>query len=58
LIKEPFTRLSAVKSIENILGGSQNVKIYNVQFSEIAIIWVWIVVFILTSFYILKKRDL
>lgn len=58
LIKEPFTRLNAVKSIENALGGSQNIKIYDVQFSEITIVLVWIVVFILTSFYILKKRDL
>ncbi len=58
LIKEPFTRLNAVKTIENALGGSQNIKIYDVQISEIAIVLVWIVVFNLTSFYILKKRDL
>jgi ABC-2 type transport system permease protein len=58
LIKELIARLSAVKSIANILGGSQNVKIYNVQFSKIVIISAWIVVFILTSFSILKKRDL
>lgn len=58
LLKEPFSRLSAIKSIENALGGTQNVKIYSVHFSEIAIVLVWIVIFILTSFYILRKRDL
>ena len=58
LIKEPFSRLSAVKSIETAIGGSQNVKIYSVHFSEILIVSVWIIIFILTSFYILKKRDL
>ncbi|WP_432669986.1 ABC transporter permease [Flavobacterium sp. SM2513] len=58
LIKEPFSRLSAIKSIEAAIGGSQSVKIYNAQFSEILIVIGWIIVFILTSFYILKKRDL
>ncbi|CAM3953445.1 ABC transporter permease [Flavobacterium antarcticum] len=58
LIKEPISRLNAVKSIENALGGSENIKIYAVQFSDIAIVSTWIVIFILTSFYILRKRDL
>lgn len=58
LIKEPFSRLNAIKSIETAIGGSQIPKIYNVQFSEIAIVSVWIIIFILTSFYILRKRDL
>lgn len=58
LIKEPFSRLNAIKSIENALGGSQNIKIYSVQFSDIAIVIAWIIIFILTSFYILRKRDL
>lgn len=58
LIKEPISRLNAVKSIENALGGSENIKNYSVHLSEISIVFIWIVVFILTSFYILKKRDL
>ncbi len=58
LIKEPFSRLNAIKSIENALGGSQNIKIYGVQFTDIAIVIAWIIIFILTSFYILRKRDL
>ena len=58
LIKEPFSRLNAIKSIENALGGSQNIKIYSVQFTDIAIVIAWIIIFILTSFYILRKRDL
>lgn len=58
LIKEPITRLNAIKTIENAIGGGQNIKIYSVQLSEIVIVVVWIIVFILTSFYVLKKRDL
>ena len=58
LIKEPISRLSAVKSIETAIGGSQVPKIYSVHLSEILIVTFWIALFILTSFYILKKRDL
>lgn len=58
LLKEPFSRLNAIKSIENALGGSQNIKIYSVQLADIAIVIAWIIIFILTSFYILRKRDL
>lgn len=58
LIKEPISRLNAIKSIENALGGSQNIKIYEVQTFDIAIVITWIIIFILTSFYILRKRDL
>lgn len=58
LIKEPISRLNAIKSIENALGGSQNIKIYEVQTIDIAIVITWIIIFILTSFYILRKRDL
>lgn len=58
LIKEPISRLSAVKTIEAAIGGNQIPKMYNVQVTEILIVSVWIIIFILTSFYILKKRDL
>lgn len=58
LIVEPISRLGAMKAIEDAMGGSQSVKIYTVHFTEMAIVMAWTVVFILTSFYILKKRDL
>lgn len=58
LIKEPFSRLSAIKAIETTIGGAKIAKDYSIHFSEIAIVIVWIFIFILTSYYILKKRDL
>ena len=58
LSKEPITRFNAVKTIENAMGGAQNVKDYGVHFSEVSIVLVWTFIFILTSYYILKKRDL
>lgn len=58
LIKEPFTRLSFAKKIETTIGGQQTIRDYSVHFSEISIALVWTFIFILTSYYILKKRDL
>ncbi|MCW1147685.1 ABC transporter permease [Flavobacterium lacisediminis] len=58
LIKEPFTRLSAIKTIETTIGGAKAAKDYSVHFSEVSIVLVWTFIFILTSYYILKKRDL
>jgi ABC-2 type transport system permease protein len=58
VIKEPVTRLNAIKTIENAMGGAQNVKDYSIHFSQISIVLVWTIIFILTSYYILKKRDL
>jgi ABC-type transport system involved in multi-copper enzyme maturation permease subunit len=58
LIKEPFTRLSAISNIETAIGGEKVWRFYGVHFSEISIVIVWTFIFILTSFYILKKRDL
>lgn len=58
LIKEPITRLSAIKTIENAVGGTQTAKDYSIHFSQISIVLVWTFIFILTSYYILKKRDL
>jgi len=58
LIKEPITRLSAIKTIENAVGGAQTAKDYSIHFSQISIVLVWTFIFILTSYYILKKRDL
>lgn len=58
LIVEPFTRLSAVKSIENAIGGPANVKDYGVHWLSILIVVAWIAVFMLMSYKLLKKRDL
>lgn len=58
LVKEPITRLSAIKTIENAVGGAQAAKDYSIHFSQISIVLVWTFIFILTSYYILKKRDL
>ena len=58
LIKEPFTRLSAIKTIETTIGGAKVAKDYIVHFSEISIALLCAFIFILTSYYILKKRDL
>lgn len=58
LVKEPITRLSAIKTIENAVGGAKTAKDYSIHFSQISIVLVWTFIFILTSYYILKKRDL
>ncbi|MQP52898.1 MULTISPECIES: ABC transporter permease [unclassified Flavobacterium] len=58
LIKEPFTRLSVAKTLETTIGGKEVIRDYSIHFSEIAIVLVWTFIFILTSYYILKKRDL
>ncbi len=58
LVKEPITRLSAIKTIENAVGGTQVAKDYSVHLSQISIVLVWTFIFIFTSYYILKKRDL
>ena len=57
LIKEPFSRLGAVKSIANQVGESFT-KSYAVEFSDILIVSFWTFVFIYLSYALLKKRDL
>jgi len=57
LIKEPFSRLGAVKSIANQIGETFT-KSYEVEFSDIAIVSAWTFIFIYLSFILLKKRDL
>ena len=58
LIKEPFSRLSAIKTIEATIGGAKAVKDYSIHLSQISIVVIWIAIFIYASYYILKKRDL
>lgn len=57
LIKEPFSRLSVVKSIGTQIG-VENVKDYGVHWYSILIVVVWTIIFVLMSYKLLKKRDL
>lgn len=57
LIKEPFGRLSAVKTVANQIGESIN-KDFSVQFSDLIIASCWSLIFIYLSHKILKTRDL
>lgn len=57
LIKEPGTRLSAVKSVANQIGEDLS-KDYSVHLTDILIVSVWTFVFIYLSYRLLKRRDL
>ncbi|MDD5149886.1 MAG: ABC transporter permease [Flavobacterium sp.] len=57
LIVEPFSRLSVVKNIGTQIG-LDNIKDYSVSFSSIVIVLVWISIFMLLSYKLLKNRDL
>jgi ABC-2 type transport system permease protein len=57
LIKEPFSRLGAVKSAANTMGETFT-KSYSVEFTTILIVSFWTFIFIYLSFALLKKRDL
>lgn len=57
LIKEPFSRLSAVRSVANEIG-EQYTKDYGVHGYEILIVLGWTAIFIYFSYLLLKKRDL
>lgn len=58
LIKEPITRLNAIKTIEATIGGAKVAKDYSIHFSQVSIVLVWTLIFIFASYYIVKKRDL
>ena len=57
LIKEPFTRFSAVKSIAKQMGEDLS-KDYTVHFFNIIIVIVWTIIFVYLSYWLLKQRDL
>jgi hypothetical protein len=57
LIKEPFTRLSAVQNIAQELGDGLT-KDYSVSVLGIIIVLFWSFLFIWGSYIILKKSDL
>ncbi len=57
LIKEPFTRLSAVKTVAKQVGEDLS-KDFSVQSLDILIVLTWTAIFIYLSYALLKKRDL
>ncbi len=57
LIKEPFSRLSIIKSIGSQIGVN-NIKDYNVHWYGILIVIGWTGIFMFLSYKLLKKRDL
>ncbi|MFY0604038.1 MAG: ABC transporter permease subunit [Flavobacteriaceae bacterium] len=57
LIKEPFSRLGAVKTVANQVGESFD-KSYDVEFLSVVIVSIWTFLFIYWSYALLKKRDL
>lgn len=57
LIKEPFSRLSGIKSLANQVGESFN-KDYGIHFYQLLIVAFWTFIFIYLSYQLLKKRDL
>lgn len=57
LIKEPFSRLSAVQNIGAQIG--ENMKFdYHVYWYEFLIVFFWTALFVYLSYALLKKRDL
>jgi len=57
LIKEPFTRLSAVKTVAKQVGEDLS-KDFSVQPLDILIVLIWTFIFVYLSYALLKKRDL
>jgi ABC-type transport system involved in multi-copper enzyme maturation permease subunit len=57
LIKEPFTRLSAIQNFTDQIGEGFN-KDYGVSTLNILIVMLWSALFILGSYALLKRRDL
>lgn len=57
LIKEPFSRLSAVQSVAKQIGEDVNFD-YAVHWYQIIIVLAWTAIFMYLSLVLLKKRDL
>ena len=57
LIVEPFSRLNAVQTAANQIGGELN-KDYGIHWYQLLIVIVWIGIFVYSSLVLLKKRDL
>ena len=57
LLVEPFTKLGAIKAIKSQLS-IDKLEDYAVHWQTVLIVMAWIVIFMLMSFKLLKKRDL
>ena len=57
LIKEPFSKINTVQTVAKQVG-EDFIKDYSVQFTDILIVSIWTFIFIYSSYYLLKKRDL
>ena len=57
LIKEPFTRFPAMKSVANQIGEDLS-KDTSVHISDLLIVIIWTAIFIYLSYWLLKRRDL
>lgn len=57
LIKEPFSRLSAVQTAATQLG-SEFDKDYGIHWDQLLIVIFWTAIFVFLSYSLLKKRDL
>ncbi|SKB67420.1 ABC-type transport system involved in multi-copper enzyme maturation, permease component [Salegentibacter holothuriorum] len=57
LIKEPFSRLSAVQTAATQIG-SEIDKDYGIHWDQLLIVLIWTVIFVFLSHKLLKKRDL
>jgi hypothetical protein len=57
LIIEPFSRLSVIKSISSQIG-VDNIKDYSVHPLGLLIVITWTIIFVISSYKLLVKRDL
>jgi hypothetical protein len=57
LIKEPFSRLSAIQNIADQIGEGFT-KDYSISLWSILIVLAWSIIFIRGSYLLLNKRDL
>jgi hypothetical protein len=57
VLKEPFSRLSAVQSVANQIGEKVSLN-YQTTLLEMAIVIIWTAVFVWGSYAIVKNRDL
>ncbi|MBI6117831.1 ABC transporter permease [Salegentibacter maritimus] len=57
LIKEPFSRLSAVQTAASQIG-SEIDKDYGIHWDQLLIVLLWTAIFVFLSYKLLKKRDL
>jgi len=58
LIKEPISRFQAYKAIESQITQNALAKDYAVHWHELLIALAWTVIFVLSSYKLLQKRDL